>query len=226
MAPLLPRGEQLVAVLGRQRLGDVAHPGVVGGTRRRGEPEPRAGGDDQSAGGGDLRAHLRLPPLLDLALQATPEVPSEPPELARHVPFHGALGDPERLDCGLGALELLDQVLHLRLCALRDAAGERPLQRAVQAVPERIEHDLLLPFSGCRVGPDQVRDVEDAVRFLELLFGPQDGLGALVLHHPGRDAEPEAAGHRLALRGVRQDVQRGEAGRGVDDGAGADRDRV
>ncbi|MFF1697644.1 hypothetical protein ACFVXC_29190 [Streptomyces sp. NPDC058257] len=39
-------------------------------------------------------------------------------------------------------------------------------------------------------------------------------------------AEPESPRHGLAFVGVRQDVQRGQARRGVDDGVGADGDRV
>lgn len=125
-----------------------------------GEPEPCARADDQALGGGRLpprlRPHLRLPPLLDLTLCAAAQVLAAPLELARDVPFHRAPGDPERLCGGVGALELLDQILHLRLGAPRDAAGERPLQRAVRAVPERVHHGLL-PFSGALAGLAQVR---------------------------------------------------------------------
>ena len=41
------RLEEEIRPAGRQGLGDVADPGVVGRARRGGEPESRAGGDDR-----------------------------------------------------------------------------------------------------------------------------------------------------------------------------------
>ncbi|MBQ0887471.1 hypothetical protein KBZ94_21430 [Streptomyces sp. RM72] len=71
---LLSSGEQLICELGRQGLGDVADPGVIGGACGGDEAEAGAGGDNQAVRGRRLlprlRADLRLPPLLDLLLQA------------------------------------------------------------------------------------------------------------------------------------------------------------
>lgn len=63
---------------------------------------------------------LRLPVGCHLALQARPEVLAGSFDLRFDVPLDGALGDPQRLGDGLGALELLDQVPHLVAGSLRD----------------------------------------------------------------------------------------------------------
>ncbi|WP_420543185.1 hypothetical protein [Streptomyces katrae] len=62
--------------------------------------------------------------------------------------------------------------------------------------------------------------------FVEELDGPQEGLGALVLDHAGADAEAEAAGQRLALRGAGEEVQGAGAVGEVDRAVGEDRDGV
>lgn len=102
---LFPGGEQAVRELGRQGLGDVADPGVVGGARRRGEPEPGTCGDDQAAGGSrlplGLAPHLRLPPLHtgDVDVTVTCHSPAPQPgdevwEEIVEVSLHSVSGEP------------------------------------------------------------------------------------------------------------------------------------
>src|SRR5690606_42007517 len=86
---------------------------------------------DLLAGSG---AYPRLPALPDGVGQALGEVRAGLADLVFDVPLDRALRDTELLGHGAGALELLDQVTHLRPGALGDGAGEGPLHGPVQAV--------------------------------------------------------------------------------------------
>src|SRR4051812_19337891 len=225
--------EEPGGVAGREGDGQVPDAVLVRRPDRRDVAEPGPGVDDDAACRRcllpGLGPDLRLPALLHLALQARGEVRSGLLDLVLHVPFDGALGDPQHLGDRFGALELLDQVPHLRARALGRWAGERLLHRGVQAVPEQAHRRLPL-LSVVDVGDGAVLDVPGQVELRSVepladLFAPQDALGALVLDQAGVDAELEAARQRLALL-VGQEVQRAGAVGGVDDAVGQDRDRV
>ncbi|GLX48834.1 hypothetical protein Shyhy01_17840 [Streptomyces hygroscopicus subsp. hygroscopicus] len=83
------------------------------------------------------------------------------------------------------------------LSALRDAAGERPLQRAVQAVPERVHHGLL-PFSG---GADPLH--------LALIFGI-DEKTAIRYADSARALLEQAAGHSTGPSAKELGPERGD----------------
>lgn len=105
---------------------------------RSAEPEPGAGVDDETGGGGGLAAGLfanaGLPAGAHGVGQALGEVGAGPADLVLDVALHGALGDTDRVGDHAGALELTDEVAHLRARGFRDGAGERPLHGAVQAI--------------------------------------------------------------------------------------------
>lgn len=131
-------------------------------------------------------AHPGLPPFADLVGEPFREVAAGLLELSGEVALDGALGDAEQVGCGLGALGLLDQVLHLLLGRLRQGAGEVRGVGLVEAVGEDA-HQCLLPFvlAGDDAGLDVPGDVHIRAVFLEQALGPQHALGALVLDHPG-----------------------------------------
>jgi hypothetical protein len=91
--------EEAGCVAGRWSDGQVPEAGVVGGPDRRGVADPGAGVDDDAAGRRRLvpgpGADLGLPPLLHLTLQTRGEVRAGLFDLVLHVPFDGALGDPQ-----------------------------------------------------------------------------------------------------------------------------------
>ena len=104
--------------------GEVANAGVVGGAGGGGEAEPGAGVDDQAGGGGGLAAgafaDAGLPRSAHRGLQAPGEVGTWPADLVFDVSLDGALGDTEGVGDRAGALELHDQVTHLRTGRLGD----------------------------------------------------------------------------------------------------------
>ena len=136
-------------------------------------------------------AHLRLPPLADRPLGGPPG-PRGGACGPRQVAVDGALGDAEL--AGRRAVpNLLEQVPHLRLRGLREAAGEVPRRRPGQA--SSISPTAYSPSSDGVAALDVAGRVE---ALLHQVDRPQHRLDALVLDQAGGEAEAEAAGLRLA----------------------------